>query len=127
MANKRSLMAFALGAAAGAGAAYYLNTKEGKKLRKKLSKQMATLSDDVITSIQSQTENFSNRLSEMKDHTKDLVEKAGTVAEDAVHTAVDKSETFIDNTHSSFESGRKRAQKAMENKSAQLKEAIKKN
>lgn len=109
MSNKKGRgIAFVLGALAGATAAYFLSTEEGKKWRKETAKRTKEFRRRVSGQAQEQIDYISRSMETFVANNKEE-------AEEVVEQVTDEVKDFAEQVSSSFQRGMAKAKHAMKN------------
>lgn len=110
----RTLLTLGLGLLAGGAAGYYLASDNGKKMRKKLKKQMTQINEQAREKISTELENFSEKLNVVKEKTQETIGALTKSASNQVEDLAEASLNVAETANSKFEKGIKKARNSME-------------
>lgn len=116
--NNNLFIGFGLGLIVAGTAGYYLNTKEGKKLKKATKKQLKKLKTQVAKTVKDNSELVNQKAVRIAQEAKSWSENFSDTIQNGISQTAEVGEKTVDKIEESFQSGVDKARKTIETKSA---------
>lgn len=121
--SKKGLL-FLLGVAAGAAAGYYINSEEGKKVRRQAADRVNEFGQEVETRARDQFDQFSSNLNEAVDRSKHYADDVSSNLKSRIDALASRSGKNLKNAEKAYEANMEKAKRKIRKRIRKLEQAI---